>query len=444
MKTNYQEAPLGAFHLRLYIAIILGQIACGYALGIAGTAVTQAQAELGLSTFWVGLLGAGTLIGLGGSFVIGNLSDKLGRSRLLVLGMVLFSILSILQYFTSNVVLLLILRIGLGLCIAIDYTVGSTIISEWLPRDKSSIYLSRFIIFWTSGFVASFFAGLLMSNLQVDFHLILVSSALPGILAAGVRIIGGVAESPIWLASVGRKEEAQALVQDHLGPEYGVFQDPSLGQEQEEVSVSELFQPEYIKNTIVGGTFYACQVFPFFGVSIFLPILVDQMNMGSPNASSILYDIFCLAGAFVGTYYFNRVSRRFFLTSTFYVSGAALLIMILFRNGPMAVTLIAFSVFALTMSVSTVIENPYPPELFNDRMRGAGVGVVVAISRVGAAAGTFLLPILVESIGIYGALGVCMAILFVGGVVCQLWAPETSLNHQEEEKLSPVSVKTNI
>ena len=58
MKTNYREAPYSKFHTMLYLCAILGQIACGYALGIAGTAVTQAQDKLGLTTFWVGLLGA--------------------------------------------------------------------------------------------------------------------------------------------------------------------------------------------------------------------------------------------------------------------------------------------------------------------------------------------------------------------------------------------------
>ena len=54
MKTNYREAPYSKFHTMIYLCAILGQIACGYALGIAGTAVTQAQDKLGLTTFWVG------------------------------------------------------------------------------------------------------------------------------------------------------------------------------------------------------------------------------------------------------------------------------------------------------------------------------------------------------------------------------------------------------
>lgn len=81
------------------------------------------------------------------------------------------------------------------------------------------------------------------------------------------------------------------------------------------------------------------------------------------------------------------------------------------------------------MSIAVVMEWPYPPELFDDRVRGTGVGIVVAFSRIGAALGTFLLPILMDSIGGTGTLIVCAAVLVLGGVVCQLFAPETSASY---------------
>ncbi len=433
MGKNYKEASVKKAHMRIYLCAILGQIACGYALGIAGTAVTQAQDKLGLNAFWVGLLGAGTLIGLAGSLVVGNISDKIGRSKLLILDMTLFSVLSVLQMFTSSVGVLLILRICIGLCIAVDYTVGTTIISEWFSAEDGPIYLSRFIIFWTFGYVASFFAGLVMGNLSTDYHIIFMSSVIPGAVAAAARIIIGVPESPTWLASVGRKKEANELVQKQLGSEYCVVTEEKK-EAAEKVSVAELFSPKYRRNTLVGGVFYACQVFPYFGVGIFLPILIAQLNMGDANTSSILYDVFCMAGAFLGTWLCNNIPRRHFLVSTFYVSAIALGVMILGRNAPIIVTVISFCVYALVMSIAVVMENPYPPELFDDRVRGTGVGIVIAFSRIGAAAGTFLLPILVEKTGVYGTLSVCLAILLVGGVVCQLFAPETSLKFKNNAK----------
>ncbi len=437
---NYKEAPFSKFHKSLFVCAFLGQIACGFALGIAGTAVTQAQDKLGLSTFWVGLLGAGTLIGLAGSLVVGNLSDKIGRSKLLLTDMVLFTVFSVLQFFTSSVGVLMALRILIGLCIAVDYTVGSTIISEWFDPKTAPSYLSKFIIYWTFGYVASFFAGLVMSNLNTDYHIIFASSAIPGAVAAIVRIVNGMAESPSWMASVGRVDEANKLIGEKLGNEYKVIVENK--KEEKKASVAELFGPKYRRNTLVGGMFYACQVFPYFGVGIFLPILIGQLNMGDSNTSNIIYDVFCMAGAFAGTWLCEKLSRRKFLTSTFFGAAIALFVMIIGQNISMIITLIAFAAYAMIMSIAVVMEWPYPPELFDDRVRGTGVGIVVAFSRIGAALGTFLLPILMESIGATGTLIVCAAILVLGGLVCQFFAPETSakfINQTKEEKTTKVS-----
>lgn len=49
-------------------------------------------------------------------------------------------IFSILQYFTSSVGVLMILSVLIGLCIVVDYTVGTTIISEWFLPKEGPIY----------------------------------------------------------------------------------------------------------------------------------------------------------------------------------------------------------------------------------------------------------------------------------------------------------------
>ena len=424
MKKNYKEAPVTHFHKMIYICSILGQIACGYALGIAGNAVTAATDVLNLNTFWVGLLGAGTLIGLSGSLFLGNLADKMGRSKLLLLDMTLFTIFSLFHLFASSTASILIVRICIGLCIAIEYSVGSTIISEWVNGNKSASYLSNFVIYWTLGYVISFVAGLVMTNLNVDYHLMFASSALFGGIACVLRFIYGMPESPSWLASVGRLDEANALIEKKVGNEY--FVEAEKKESTEKVSVKELFSKEYRNNTIVGGVFYACQVFPYFGVGIFLPILMSQMNMGGGYTGDIIYDVFCMVGAFAGVWLVSRMSRRKFLTSTFFGSALCLIVMIVGQAISIYITIIAFAAYAMLMSIAVVLEWPYPPELFDDRVRATGVGIVIAFSRVGAFLGTFLLPTLVENIGATGSLAVCAAVLIVGGVVCQIMAPETS------------------
>ena len=48
-KKNYKKAPLMSIHLRVFIAVVLGQIACGFALGISGTALSNASKYIQIS-----------------------------------------------------------------------------------------------------------------------------------------------------------------------------------------------------------------------------------------------------------------------------------------------------------------------------------------------------------------------------------------------------------
>ncbi|MEC0184802.1 MFS transporter [Paenibacillus peoriae] len=430
---NYEDAPISGIHKKIFISVALGQIACSYALGIAGTAITDAVEPLNLNSFWVGLIGAGTLLGLFGSILVGRLADVIGRRLLFRTDMILFTILSISQFFVSDSVLLLLIRIGIGLAIAIDYTVGSSLLTEWFPKNKSAKYQSTLLIFWIIGFVAAYLVGIFLKGFGDDnWRWVISSSAVPGIITLLWRWGARIPESPSWLANKGNNQAALELIHQHLGKNYTLPKKETSLEDEKAASWKDLFSKETRRNTLVGGIFYGCQVFPFFGIGIFLPLLMEGMNIGNPYISGILYNVFMIIGVILGVLIFNRIPRRTFLVSTFYASAAALVIIVIWPSAPVIITLILFSIFSVILSASLVLENPYPPELFDTRLRASGVGAVIAISRIGAASGTFLLPVITSHFGVHITLVVCCLSLLVGGVVCQIWAPETSPNFTEK------------
>src|SRR5699024_11341865 len=121
-KKNYKKAPLSSIHFRIYFALALGQIACGFALGISGTALSQATDYINITDLWVGLIGAGSLIGLAGSALMGKIADQFGRRRMLMLDMYLFFIFAVLHLVTMNIIIMFILRFFIGFMIHFYYT----------------------------------------------------------------------------------------------------------------------------------------------------------------------------------------------------------------------------------------------------------------------------------------------------------------------------------
>lgn len=54
------------------------------------------------------------------------------------------------------------------------------------------------------------------------------------------------------------------------------------------------------------------------------------------------------------------------------------------------------------------------------------MGVAPAASRIGAALGTFLLPIGLNTVGVGASMLVAAAFCVAGAVITRLWAPETA------------------
>lgn len=165
---------------------------------------------------------------------------------------------------------------------------------------------------------------------------------------------------------------------------------------------------------------------PFFAITIFLPLVLSDLKIENPHASGVMYNAFTMAGVLIGTWLIDKISRRAYLLWTFYGAAAILIIMTVWQGMPGSIALILLAAFSLVLAISIVLEFSYPPELFPTELRASGVGLTVAISRIGAAGGTFLLPIVNESFGVFASLGGCIGALLLGGIVCHLWAPETS------------------
>lgn len=198
-------------------------MACGYALGISGTALSEAQNYIHINDFWVGLIGAGSLPGLMGSAIIGRIADRIGRRKMLMIDMYVFSLFSLLQLLKINQLALFLICFFIGLMIAIDYTVGNSLLVEWLPLNESGKKQSQLIIYWNIGFIFSYIAGITIHGFgSRNWQIILASSAILGLVIAVFRSVAKLPASPSWLASQGKHKKAQKLIQKHIGKKWGL------------------------------------------------------------------------------------------------------------------------------------------------------------------------------------------------------------------------------
>jgi len=381
--------------------------------------------ELGLSAAFLGLIGASTLIGIFfGGPVVGYLTDRFGRRRLFTIDIISFIILGLLQLFVTNGLELLVVRLFLGVSIGAEYAIGPVMLAELSPSQGRGRRLSSLQVCWYIGFLVAVVLAYGLVSAGTPWRWILATSAIPA--AATLVLRYGLPESPRWLMSRDRVEEARRIVNQYLGGEAYFAAEDLDGESAKPGQYRELFAPGLRKRTSFVCVFWACLIAPYFAIFTFAPLVFSSLHLSDQRAGTIGANGLAAVGAVVGMLVIERFGRRQLLIGSFWIMAVALVLIGAWTGAPTFVVVICFAGFAFFNAISGDLTGVYPSEIFPSELRASGVGLGAAASRVGAALGTFLLPVGVAHIGVGPSVLIGGAICVVGAGVSHIWAPETT------------------
>lgn len=420
----YDDVPLARFHYRVALASTGGVFSDGFGLGIIGTALASAAPVLLPTPVWNGLLGGASLAGLFiGALLTGPVADHLGRRRIYASNMAVLGVLSVAQYFAGSSATLFALRLAIGFVLGTDYVVSKALLTEFTPRRWRGAVMSSLSVAWAAGFASAYATGVALSTAGPDaWHVMLLASAVPCLLILPMRVT--MPESPLWLVDHDRPDEAAAVIRRKLGADVRL---PARGPREPGGGGRwrQLFASRWRRRTLVGCAFFTCQVIPYFAVGTFVSQVLTALHARGGHTGGLLYNAALLGGAGIGLVLIDRIRRRTFLVGSFVLAAAVMLPLTLAHDLPPVLLFVLFALFAVALSAASNLVYVYLPELFPTDLRASGIGLAIAASRVGSAIGTFLLPILIDEVGVRPALGLCVAVLAIGAVTCYAWAPET-------------------
>ncbi len=413
------------FLRRVTAATALGEGLDGYDLGVISVVLPLITTELGLSSLAAGLIAASTLIGIFvGAPIVGYLTDRFGRKRLFTLDVIAFVILGLAQLVVANAWELLVVRLLLGVAIGAEYAIGAAMMAELSPSKGRGSRLSYLQVCWYVGFLLAVVLGYILTSAGLPWRVILATSAVPAIITLILRY--GLPESPRWLLSRDRVEEARRIVNQYLGGEAYFEEEDLAGETAKPGQFRELFAPEMRTRTSFVCLFWACLVAPYFAIFTFAPLVFAALHISDARAGTIAANGVAAVGALAGMLLIERVGRRRLLITSFWVTAAALFVIGGWSGAPGIVVVVCFAVFSLFNAASGDLTGVYPSEVFPSHLRASGVGLAAAASRIGAALGTFLLPVGVTDIGIGPSVIIGGVVCVVGAIVSHLWAPETT------------------
>ena len=315
---------------------------------------------------------------------------------------------------------------------------ATALLVEFLPKKYRGPRLATLTILWFAGAAFAYIVGHFILGAGGDnaWRLVLASPVLIGAILFALRM--GTPESPRWLLSKHRPAEAEAIIKQVYGNNFSLKNLPEQAREQK-TSLLSLLHSGYGKRMLFVSMFWSCSVIPVFAVYSFAPKVLEALNLKGDWASfgSVAITLLFVVGCIIATRLINSMGRRSMLIHSFLWSGLALLgLGASHDSSPMAVLLL-FGAYALFIGGAQVLQLVYPNELFPTEIRAGAVGVGTSLSRVGAAIGTWLVPIALDSYGIGATMYAAAAVTFIGLAISVALAPETrSLNLQQAASLS--------
>ncbi len=423
-RVSLDDIPVNAFHIKIAGLTFGAHFTEGYALGTIGYALASLNKQMPLDTFWTGMVGSAALMGIFlGSLIFGRLSDRMGRQRIFLLSFLIISIAAFAQFFITSPLMLCALRVLIGIGMGGDFAVGHTFLAEFSPRKHRGTLLGSFSVIWTIGYVVASVLGIYYADASPDaWRWLLASAGVPALAVLVARL--GTPESPRWLQSKGRIDEANAIVHKYFGPDV-VLDTPADLPKHANDGFGRLFKPDMIRRTFFNCAFFVCLVIPYFAIYTFLPAVLKAVHLNEGTGADFLLNGFLIFGALLGIWLMIRLPRRTFLIGSFAVCCASLAMLSWLPDSSRTAMIVAFAIFTVTMSAFSNLVGVYPPECFPTSVRACGVGLAIACSRLGSAIGTFLLPLGIASLGFHPTMMALAAVLLVGTLVSIAWAPET-------------------
>jgi MFS family permease len=359
---------------------------------------------------WTGILTSVLLLGwCGGGIIFGKVADRIGRTKTLLLTMLLYSLGTAACAFAPNIWVLLVFRVVSALGIGGEWAAGAAMVAEVVPEKRrveagALLYTASPLGLFLATYVTYQITGVYFVDPASSWRYVFLFGLVPAAVAFVVRLF--VKEPERW-ARLGEEKRTHA-------------------------KISELFTPKYRALTISGLAMAMTALVTWWSCNAFIAVVAKGLALREAAASGLdagaaevmgqqwvrnATNIFNLAGLIATLLTIpaaKLLGRKKMFLVYFLGSAAALLCAFGLDLSPQTRLWMYFPIGLTTYGIFGAFTF-YLPELFPTRLRGTGAGFTYNTGRLIAAFG----PFLVGSIAASGtnALDSAIRVLFWVGLV---------------------------
>jgi len=391
IREHINERKMSGYQWLLLVLCFLIVATDGIDVAIMGFLAPDITREWGISKAAFGLVMSAAPLGLAaGALMVGPLSDRFGRKKLLLVSIFLFGLFNLLCAFADSVATLSLLRFltGLGLGAAMPST--TTLLSEYVPeRSRSMLLATMFTGFNLGSALVGFGAAAILPHHGWRAVLI-VGGAIPLIclpfymllIPESVRYMVVRNASPDRIARTLRRVVGSNIAD---GTTFTLSEPPVSGKQ----PVRTLLSSGFRSMTLALWATYFMGLLVIYLLSGWLPTLIKDAGLPIERAANLtaLFQLGGTVGALVVGYCMDRFAPNRAIGVS-YVMGAVFILLL--ASG--SVTSSMFAAYVLLagfcMSGAQTGLNAFAPQCYPTPVRATGVSWMLGIGRFGSITGS--------------------------------------------------------
>ncbi|WP_321871104.1 MFS transporter [Paraburkholderia tropica] len=422
--------PVSRFHWKILGLIAGGAFLDAFDIYLANGAMASMVKDGFTDMRHGALFVSSTFMGMMvGAFIAGWLGDRLGRRYSYQVNLAVFGLASIAACFAPNIEWLIVLRFIMGLGLGAELVVAAGTLAEFVPPATRGKWVSLLAVITNSGLFAALAAGYwVIPHLGWRYMF-----ALAGVGALVVWFLRHrMPESPRWLESVGRFEEAEATlaeIEQEVRAQVGELPpvQRAVDLHKGSVPLSALFAKGMRGRMLVAALTAIGVNVGLYGFIAWLPTFFVAQGLSIVKSLGFVFvmSIGSPVGGLIGYFIADRVGRARGIVVSSIVSVALGWLYVTLRD-PTAIMLVGFCLVSAIYTICTLGLFGYIPELFPTEMRLRGTGVAGTCGRASSIATPWLALMLYERFGVSGVIAMVTAILAVLCVAILALRVETS------------------
>lgn len=343
-----------------------------------------------------------------GAIILGALADRLGRRRMFLINLAIYSGFSLAAAFSPNLAWLAILRFCGGFGLGGELCLSDTYLSELLPRQVRGRYMATAYTFGFLGVPLAAFIGAKFvagHDLLIDgWRWLLVIGSLGAAIVWTMR--RKLPESPRWHEVRGDTAEADratTAIEQEACAELGLSElpepEPVETAPARRSSLRDIFRPPYGRRTIMLWIFQFVQTVGYYGFGTLAPLVLAAKGFDIVDTLGFAAVIYL--GYPVGSALSIPLMERFERKHLIMAAALGIGVFGMLFGFARASWLILLAGF-ITTCISNVFSNSfhiYQAEIFPTRMRATAVGTAYSLSRLSGAILPFITVAVLDNLG---------------------------------------------